>query len=111
MRYLLFVCGDGVPAPEKMAAMREGIPAWIQEMEGRGVRLAGRRLQPPATAKSVRVREGQALVVDGPFAETKEFIGGIDLIECGSFDEAVEVAAKHPVAQFHAVEVRRFWDG
>jgi hypothetical protein len=57
----------------------------------------------------VRVRDGEALVSDGPFAETKEQILGYDLIECGDLDQAIEVAVKHPVARFGTIEVRPLW--
>jgi hypothetical protein len=61
-----------------------------------------------ASAASVRVRDGQLLVSDGPFAETKEQVAGFDLLECASQDEAVQVAARHPVAAIGTVEVRPF---
>jgi hypothetical protein len=57
----------------------------------------------------VRIRDDEVLVSDGPFAETKEQIGGFDVLECASLDEALEVAAKHPVARFGAIDVRPFW--
>jgi len=75
-------------------------------------RVPGRdQLAPPRRARTVRVRDGKALVTDGPFAETKEAVGGFDLIECGSFEEAVEIAASHPVAEFGTIEVRPLWNG
>jgi hypothetical protein len=55
------------------------------------------------------VRGGKKLVTDGPFAETKEAVGGFDLIECHSLDEAVEIASKHPVAELGTIEVRPLW--
>ncbi len=70
----------------------------------------GRELDFPETAATVRVRDGETLVSDGPFAETKEFIAGFDLLECADLDEAIEVAAKHPVAWFQTVEIRPFKD-
>lgn len=108
MKYLNFVGGEGRRTPEELAVMRREIPRWAGEMEGRGVRLLGRPLDPPETAVTVRVRDGETLVTDGPFAETKEFIGGLDLLECADFDEAIEVAAKAPVSWFMAVEIRPF---
>ena len=59
----------------------------------------------------MRVRNGETLISDGPFADTKEFIGGLDMLECENLDEAIEVAAKHPVSWFHAIELRAFDDG
>ena len=108
MNYLLLICSDGVPTEEKSAAMRDHVPSWIEEMDGRGVRRYGHALQPADTALSVRVRDGETLVSDGPFAESKEFVGGFDILDCADLDEAIEVAARHPVAWFHAVEVRPF---
>ena len=55
------------------------------------------------------MRDGKKLVTDGPFAETKEAVGGFDIIEAGSLEEAVEVAAGHPVAQAGTIEVRPLW--
>ena len=80
-------------------------------MDGRGVRLQGNQLAPVSDATTVRVREGEILIADGPFAETKEQIGGYDLLECADLDEALEVAAKHPVARFGLLEVRPFMEG
>jgi hypothetical protein len=57
----------------------------------------------------VRVRDGERMLTDGPFAETKEAVGGFDIIECGSLEEAVEIAAGHPNAQMGTIEVRPFW--
>jgi hypothetical protein len=105
MNYLVFIWSDGIPAPEAMAVMQHDLPAWIDEMDGRGVRLFGRELDLPETAATVRVRDGETLVSDGPFAETKEFVAGLDLLDCADLDEAIEVAAKSPVARFHPLEI------
>jgi hypothetical protein len=110
MNYLLLICSDGVPTAEKAAAMQEHVPRWIEEMDARGVRRYGHALRDPSTAVTVRSRGGQTVLSDGPFAETKEFIGGFDMIECADLDEAIEVAAKHPVAWFHRIEIRPFAD-
>ena len=71
--------------------------------------LADRRPAGPAAPCTVRVRGGKKLVTDGPFAETKEAVGGFDLIECGSLEEAVEIAASHPLAEAGTIEVRPLW--
>ena len=68
-----------------------------------------RRLAPPRRGRSVRVRDGRTVVTDGPFAETKEAVGGFDLLECASLEEAVEIAATHPLAQSGTIEVRPLW--
>jgi hypothetical protein len=71
--------------------------------------VTGDQLAPPRRARSVRVRDGKTLVTDGPFIETKEAVGGFDIIECGSMEEAVEIAADHPIAEFGTIELRPFW--
>lgn len=83
--------------------------AWVEETTARGVRLLGERLRPDADTTTVRVVDGEMLVTDGPFAEVREQIGGFDLIEVDSHDEAVAVAAAHPAARTGAIELRAFW--
>ncbi|HTW12247.1 MAG TPA: YciI family protein [Solirubrobacteraceae bacterium] len=111
MKYLMLVCSDGETTPEQSETMSTAIFPWIEEMDGRGVRLLGRALDDPETAATVRVRDGQTLVTDGPFADTKEQVAGFDLIDCENLDEAIEVAAKHPVSWFHTIEIRPFSEG
>lgn len=84
--------------------------AYDAELNQRGVEIAGARLRPAASATTVRVRDGETLVSDGPFAETKDFIGGIDIIECPDLDEAIAIAALHPYARRGCVEVRPVWE-
>jgi hypothetical protein len=104
VKYMLLICvGDDAVAPDDIATTTT---AWAKEMDGRGVRLVGSQFQPPSDATTVRVRDDQVLLTDGPFAETKEFIAGFDLLEAADLDEALEVAAKHPVAAYGSVEVR-----
>jgi hypothetical protein len=112
MRYMLLICGDESVAltADESADMARSTDAWVTEMDGRGVRLLGSQLRPVADATTVHVRAGETLVADGPFAETKEQIGGFDVIECADLDEAIEVAAKHPVARYGTIEVRPFWE-
>jgi len=86
--------------------MNRDLPGYTEEMERRGVRGFGRELDLPDTAVTVRVRNGETLVTDGPFAETKEFVAGVDLLDCADLDEAIEVEAKSPVARFLPFEVR-----
>ena len=111
MKYLSFIWAGGLPAPEELAVMQRELPGWDKEMEVRGVRLFGRELDLPETAVTVRVRDGETLVTDGPFADTKEFVAGFDLLECADLDEAIEVAAKCPVSWFQAIEIRPFMGG
>jgi hypothetical protein len=111
VKYMMLVCVDESVelSPEERAQIGPAAEAWVQEMDGRGLRLQGERLRPVSDATTVRVRGGELLLSDGPFAETKEQIAGFDIIECTDLDEAIEVAAKHPVARFGAIEVRPFW--
>jgi len=115
MKYLLLVCWDAEhmnaqvepdPAEAPAEAEEKNMP-WIEELGEAWI--TGDQLAPPRRAQTVRVRGGKPLVTDGPFAETKEAVGGFDLIEADSLEEAVEVALRHPVAEFGAIEVRPLW--
>lgn len=110
MRYMLLICDD----PSAEAGPEKGLgaetEAWVEEMDGRGVRKDGDRLRPARDATTVRVRNEEVLLSDGPFAETKEQIAGYDVIECADLDEAIEVASKHPMARYGMIEVRPFWE-
>jgi len=114
MKYLLVVCWDAErmdvqtkPDPTDIAD-EESFP-WLDDGRARGNWIAGDQLAPPRQARSVSVRDGKAIVTDGPFAETKEALGGFDIIECRNLEEAVEIAAGHPVAQTGTIEVRPLW--
>ena len=107
MRYLMFVCTD--PAAEAYDPKQDTIESWVSEMDSRGIRIMGNRLVGVEQAVTVRRRNGRISRTDGPFAETKEWIAGFDILECASLDEAIEVAAKHPMARFGRIEVRPFW--
>jgi hypothetical protein len=107
MRYLFFICDD--PEAEAYDPAEDDIEEWVADNDRRGISRGGNRLRPPATAKTVRRRNGEVLVTDGPFAETKEWIAGYDLLECESLEEALEVASRHPMARFGRVEVRAEW--
>jgi len=81
-----------------------------EEMGARGVIEGGERLRPTTDATTVRVRDGEILTSDGPFAETKEQMGGFFLVDCKDLDEAIEVAAKIPGARHGSIEVRPIWE-
>ncbi|MER6125731.1 SgcJ/EcaC family oxidoreductase [Streptomyces sp. NPDC001795] len=107
MKYMLLVCGDDTADASGMAP----VEPWVEELSAESrVRLHGHRLRAPADAVTVRVRGGEVLRTDGPFAETKEYVAGFDVLDCDSLEEAVQAAAKHPVATIGAIEVRPFWD-
>jgi hypothetical protein len=78
----------------------------VEQLSSRGQYVAASPLQPTATAKSVRIREGKQLVTDGPFAETREQLGGFYLIDAPNLDEAIDIAARVPVARMGTIEVR-----
>jgi len=105
MKYLLMICAgeDRDPSPERMP-----IEQWVADADRAGTRLLGRALDEHETAVTVRVRDGETLLSDGPFTESKEFVAGFDIVDCDDLDEAIELAANHPVASFGAVEVRPF---
>ena len=112
MTYLLLICApENVQlSPEQSAAVGPATDVWVAEMDGRGVRREGAPLGPVREAAVVRIRDGEVLVSDGPFAETKEQIAGYDVVECSSLAEAIEVAAKIPGARFGSIEVRPVWE-
>jgi hypothetical protein len=109
MRYMLLHTNLDPVAPDEIS-YAEALGAWIEEMTTRGVLVDGNRLRTVSDATSVRLRDGEVVLVDGPFAETKEQIAGYDIIDCADLDEALEIAAKHPTVQHGTIEVRPFWE-
>jgi hypothetical protein len=84
--------------------------AFTEEVKSAGAMQAAEALQPTATATTVRVRNGETMITDGPFADTKEQLGGFYLLDCKNLDEAVAYAAKIPGAQAGSIEVRPIWE-
>jgi len=82
---------------------------WVAETTEGGTRRHGDRLSPANDATTVKLRGGRLSVTAGPFAETTEWIAGYDVIECGDLDAAIEMAAKHPMAQPGQIEIRPMW--
>ncbi len=112
MKFLMLVCVDPSSLEDDEAGAGDsGSFPWLDDVMARGIRLDGDRLESPSTARTVLVRDGEVLVSDGPFAETKEVICGYDVLDCADIHEAVEVASRHPVAAFGKIEVRPFWRG
>jgi hypothetical protein len=113
MRYALLIYGaettDAIP-DELMAAEMAAYNAFTRRLQERGAMLGGEALHPTATATTVRVVDGRTLTTDGPFAETKEALGGIYLVEAADLDEAIAYAAMIPGATHGSVEVRPIWD-
>ena len=115
MKYMLMICRDE-PAWDKMSvAERQRLysetVALSEELTSRGQYLGGMPLQPSSAATSVRVRDGRPLVTDGPFAETREQLGGYMLIDVPNLDDAIAIAARIPLARTSTVEVRPVRDG
>ena len=114
MRYAMLICTDesamAAASPEEAQASTQAYMDFGEEMTRRGVLQGGERLRPTSDATTVQVRDGEVLTADGPFAETKEQMGGFYLVDCKDLDEAIEVAAKIPGAQFGTIEVRPLWE-
>ncbi len=114
MEYLLMICTDEKDdasfTPDEQAAHYGKYGVFMEEMTARGALLGGKRLRPTTTATTVQVRDGATMTTDGPFAETKEQVGGYYLIDCKDLDEAIEIASKIPDAQRGAIEVRPIWE-
>ena len=114
MQYLLLVYTDAdlldkLPADDFNTEMRECLQHSDALME-QGKVLGFQQLQPAATARTVRVRNGRATVLDGPFAETKEMLAGFNLVEAESMEEAVRMAHELPWTKYGAIEVRPVGD-
>lgn len=111
MRYLLLCCIDenhwgDLPAPERDAIMK-AYGAWAEDLGKAGCHIASAQLQSTTTAATVRFERGRRMITDGPFAETKEQLGGYHLIECADMDEATSIAARIPTLRVGGtVEVR-----
>jgi len=108
MKYMMLVCTD--TEPETDESKIPDIEVWVAENDAAGRRVEGSVLGSAAAATTVRVRGGELLLSDGPFAETKEVIVGFDILECADLDEAIEVARKHPMAYTGRLELRPFVD-
>ena len=107
MRYLVLIYTDEqVTRQSTTGEMSQAYRAFTQDVMARGLMEGGEALQPVSTATTVRVRNGERLVVDGPFAETKEQLGGFYLLNCKNLDEAIECAAAIPGAQIGSIEIR-----
>jgi hypothetical protein len=114
MKYLLTIYNDesryGEATPRDVQQMMAAYEAFGREASAAGVMLGGEGLSPSSTATTVRVRNGETLTSDGPFAETREQLGGYYLFECRDLDEALGWAAKIPGALDGAIEVRPVMD-
>jgi hypothetical protein len=117
MRYLVLIYDEETanpspepPDPEVWAQVMGDYNAYSKMLRDRGAYVAGEALQGVATATTVRIRDGQTMTTDGPFAETKEALGGFYMIEAKDLDEALELGAACPGAKFGSIEVRPILD-
>lgn len=114
MKYALLIYGDDsawidLPDDEKAELRAQEMPQWISLFEELGKvdpNVTGKELDERDTAKVVRVRDGERLVTDGPFAETKEILGGVFLMELPDLDEAIRIAGLVPTARHGSIEIR-----
>lgn len=107
MRYMLLIYLDeNAPSEAERAACYEESAQLACDLDAKGQYLAAAPLYPTSTATSVKIRDGKRLITDGPFAETREQLGGYFLIEAQDLDEALRIAARIPGARFGTVEVR-----
>ena len=114
MRYALLIYGDDsqwvdLPDEEKTRLRAEEMPRWVAlfgELQKADPDVSGHELDGRNTAKVVRVRDGERIVTDGPFAETKEIVGGLFLVDLPDLDEAIRLAALVPVAEHGSLEIR-----
>ena len=113
MNYLLLIYNNETEfnalGEPKLKTMMEDFMDFTKSIVQSGNFKAGDRLKPVSTASTVRVRNGKAAIADGPFAETREQLGGYYLIEAKNLDEATAIAARIPSAKFGSVEVRPIW--
>ncbi len=112
MKYMMMFWVDetATVTADEDAAMMIAVKSWVEEMTARGVMVHGGALRSAGEAAIVRIHDGELLVSDGPFAETKEQIGGYGVVECADLDAAIRVAVGHPLARTAKVEVRPLWD-
>jgi hypothetical protein len=110
MKYLMMIYAseavESKMAPDEMQAMMGAYYGFTQEVKAKQVYLGGEALHPTSSATTVRVRDGKLVTTDGPFAETKEQLGGYYLLDCKDLDEAIEYAAKIPGAAHGSIEIR-----
>jgi hypothetical protein len=114
MQYMLMIHSDEkaiqTATPEENGSILAAYGAYMKAMSDAGVSKGGQRLRPTSTAATVRVLNGKAQVLNGPYAEVKEQLGGCFLIDAPDLDAAISWAARCPGAQYGAIEVRPIWE-
>jgi hypothetical protein len=113
MQYILLIgideARDEALSPEEAAEQTAAYATWVQECASRGALVGGERLRRSSDATTVQVRNGEVVTLDGPFAETKEQIGGYFVIDVENLDQAIQAASMLPHATTGAIEVRPIW--
>jgi hypothetical protein len=113
MQYLLLIYANETDEtgmdPARMGTVMQAYGQFTQSIKATGHWQAGNRLRPVADATTVRVRKGKIMKTDGPFAETREQLGGFYLVEAKDLDESLAIAARIPSAEFGSIEVRPIW--
>ncbi|HYN70533.1 MAG TPA: YciI family protein [Candidatus Eisenbacteria bacterium] len=113
MKYLLMIYAPEVDPstvpPEQIRQVAADYDVFTREIVSRGVMLGGEALQPTTTATTLRIQDGRTVITDGPFAETKEALTGFYLVDVADIDEALELAARLPGANWGSIEVRPIW--
>ena len=114
MKYALLICYDETKEAKKTPAEfgkdMQDYMAFTQEIKEKGSYRAGEPLHPTSSATTVRVTDGRIVTTDGPYAETREQMGGFYIVDCANLDEAIEIAAKIPHAKQGCIEVRPVMD-
>jgi hypothetical protein len=105
MRYLLLILEPDTPVREPGPDIED----WVGRHDASGARIMGERLRPGVDTRRIQVRGGATVVTDGPFAESKEVIGGFDIIEAPDLESALAIAAEHPGAHESTIELHPFW--
>lgn len=110
MKFMVLIYNDpellGALPPREFDETMRGCIDHANELQTQGYLLESQQLEPPSTARSIRVRKGKTVTVDGPFSETKEVLGGFNLIEAENMEEAVRIAKEFPWAETGCIEVR-----
>ena len=109
MKFALLIYSSEQVGPQSEEEMMAEMPEWFaftEELNQAGANLAGEALLPAATATTVQVRDGKRITTDGPFAETKEILGGFYIIEAADLDAALAWAEKIPASPYGSIEVR-----
>jgi hypothetical protein len=114
MHYLILIHSEerdpSTVEPEELRRVMGEYRAYSDALRAEGVARGGNALEPSSTARTIRVRDGERIVTDGPFAESREQLGGYYLVECASEEQAIDVAARCPGSRYGTVELRPVWD-